>query len=375
MKRALLISCFEEWYKNRLEPISEILSYQGYSVKCVLSDYNHIGKRYSAKKEDACDYIHVPSYKSNISIWRIRSHLAFGKKVGVVIEEYKPVFIYILLPPNITARYCIKYKKRNPNIKLVVDIIDLWPESMPLGELKNTLPARIWKKWRDNAIVKADYVFTECKLYQQSLSYVLDVTKTSTLYLFKNQTEEEKICVTSIINQKKTDDVIKFAYLGSMNNIIDIKGICGVIQNFINVGKTCELYAIGDGESREEFEEAVKKTGCKAFFYGRIFDEEEKIRILAPCDFAFNMMKEEIVVGLTIKSIDYLSYGLPLINNVKGDTWDYVSKNKLGINISKELCIADIDIPLHSNVLAFFESNFTVRAFVNSINRAIRKLF
>ena len=190
MKKALLISCFEEWYRDRLEPICGILKEHGYEIRCVHADYNHIGKKYSKRNEDICDYIHVPAYRSNISLQRIRSHLVFGKKVNELINGYKPDLIYLILPPNNTARYCVKYKSSNPNTKLIIDIIDLWPESMPLGIIKKTLPSIIWRKWRNDAIKVADHVFTECNLYQEKLNYVIDGAKASTLYLFKEQTEE-----------------------------------------------------------------------------------------------------------------------------------------------------------------------------------------
>ena len=80
-------------------------------------------------------------------------------------------------------------------------------------------------------------------------------------------------------------------------------GICGVIQAFISSDKVYEFHAIGYVESSG----AVKSTGCQTHFYDSVFDEKEKIRILAPCDYAFNMMKGDISVGLTMKSIDYLS--------------------------------------------------------------------
>lgn len=363
MKKALLISCFEEWYKDRLKPIWGILDSRGYSVKCLLSDYNHIGKRYSEKKEEACNYIHVPSYKSNISIQRIISHLVFGKKVAELINEYNPDLLYLILPPNNTARYCLKYKKKNPDVRLIIDIIDLWPESMPLGKLKNTPPAKMWRRWRDEAISVADHVFTECDLYQEKLNGVLIPSKTTTLHLYKEQKDEERQLVSDMISREKTDEVIRFAYLGSMNNIIDIDGICGVIKSFISSGKTCELHAIGDGESRERFEEAVKVTGCTTNFYGPVFDELEKIRILAPCDYAFNMMKGEIAVGLTIKSIDYLSYGLPLINNIKGDTWKLVEDEGIGINILDTDCI-DLILPKRNyKVFITYKKMFTLEAY------------
>ena len=69
------------------------------------------------------------------------------------------------------------------------------------------------------------------------------------------------------------------------------------------------------------------------YFYGAVFDQMRKIKILGNCDFAFNMMKESVLVGLTIKSIDYFSMGLPIINNIKGDTWEIVRRYGAGVNV------------------------------------------
>ena len=63
MKTALLISCFEEWYRDRLEPICEILKDKGVKTIYAVSDYNRIKKKYSERNNKKCEYIHVPSYK------------------------------------------------------------------------------------------------------------------------------------------------------------------------------------------------------------------------------------------------------------------------------------------------------------------------
>lgn len=372
MKKAILISCFEEWYRDRLKPIEDYLINSGYEVKCILSDFNHIGKKYS-RKENSCDYIHVPKYESNISIQRIRSHLFFGRSISQVLKDNHPDLIYLIVPPNNSAIRCSKYKKAYPKTTFILDIIDLWPESIPLGRLKHTLPANIWRNWRNDAIRVADHVFTECDLYKEMLKGVLIPEKTSTLYLFKEQTEEEQVLVQGILSRGKTDNVIRFAYLGSMNNIIDIEGICEVITQFIEVGKSCELRAIGDGESREDFEGAVRRTGCQAHFYGLVFDELEKIKILAPCDYAFNMMKDTSAVGLTIKSIDYLSYGLPLINNIKGDTWILINKKKIGNNIVKHnrINVDEFSLLNHRRVRDIYIECFSKNSFLNTFLQAV----
>jgi len=368
MKKALFISCFD-WYKTRIEPMYQLLIKENYQIKVLIADFDHIKKERIVEKYKECTYINVPKYKKNISVQRIKSHLVFGRKVKEELLSFNPNLIYCQIPPNNVGNICYKYKKANPDIKLILDIIDLWPESMPIGGIKKTLPANIWKSWRDKAISVADHVFTECSFYQNELENVINKSKTSTLYLYKEQNKKEKELIRLLIENSKKDDIIRFAYLGSMNNIIDIDGICKVLQHFIDGGMKCQLHAIGDGESRNKFEEAVSELECDSFFYGCVFDEIEKIRILVPCDYALNMMKDSVSVGLTIKSIDYLSYGLPIINNIKGDTWEIVEKERIGWNTgTKETEVNRKD------VISYFSENFEKRAFVREVKNVLVSL-
>ncbi len=370
MKKTLMISCFD-WYKVRLEPIREMLIECGYDVTVLIADFDHIKKMQIAGKYDECTYIYVPPYKNNLSIQRIHSHFFFGKSVNEWLNDVKPELIYCQVPPNNVAKYCTRYRRENPHTKLILDIIDLWPESIPLGKIKKTLPVKIWKGWRDDAVDIADHIFLECELYQKKLGLGLD--KSSILYIFKEQTEEEQILIKKIIREKRDEEKIRFAYLGSMNHIIDIDGIISVVKKIKNHGYECEFHAVGDGESRERFKAAVESTGCKAYFYGSIFDELEKIKILAPCNYAFNMMKGDISVGLTIKSIDYLSYGLPLINNIKGDTWKLVEDEGIGVNVEAKN-IPNIVRIESKGVIDIYQKKFTRRTVTQSVEKIIRGL-
>ena len=61
-----------------------------------------------------------------------------------------------------------------------------------------------------------------------------------------------------------------------------------------------------------------------------------------------------------MKSIDYFSYGLPLINNIKGDTWEIVNDKGYGINIHKDNIdcydfFSDID---HKEIIAYYKKTY-----------------
>jgi hypothetical protein len=60
-------------------------------------------------------------------------------------------------------------------------------------------------------------------------------------------------------------------------------------------------------------------------------------------------MKELVQVNLTLKSVKYFSNGVPIINDIKFDTWDVVEKYEIGINISKNQDVAVDQVSLYNN--------------------------
>lgn len=371
MKKAIIISCFN-WYESRLKYIREYLISRDYNVVILTSDYVHTKKIEVEKRYKECTYIKVPKYKRNISLKRVFSHFYFGKKVKKFINHEKPDVIYTLLPPNNIGKVVSDYKKKNRDVKLIVDIIDLWPESMPVDKFRKLPIIKIWKSWRNEAILAAEHVFTECGLYSKKLSGIINGKKTSILYLCKDQDEKVKQYVYNSLVEKNKDNIVRYAYVGSMNNILDIDGICDVLYKTVKAGYNVELHAIGIGESKELFVQKVKATGCKCVFYGAVFDAMKKAEILCKCDCAFNMMKDTSAVGLTIKSVDYFSMGLPIINNIKGDTWAMVENNHIGLNIADN--VFDMEkleelrsFIVHQKVFDYFNNTFTVEAFKSQV--------
>lgn len=337
---ALIVSCFD-WYEGRIDVVREAFLERAYCVKVLTSDFSHIKKERSTAEHPNCEYIHVPAYSKNVSLARVRSHLAFASQVNQVLIKEKPKVVYLLIPPNKTADYCRRYRNNHPDTKLIIDVIDLWPESL-LGGRGNRIIASRWKGYRDRALECADYVFTECDLYQEKLDYVLNPERSSILYLYgkANQANgagakapsEELIAPTA-------PQCITFGYLGSINNIIDIDGICELIKTFVVSGVDTCVKVIGDGESRDCFLDALTEAGCSVSYYGPIYDGQRKAEILGNCGYGLNMMKDTVSVGLSIKSIDYLSMGVPLANNIKGDTWRLVEERGIGFNIKRNFGI------------------------------------
>lgn len=336
MKKALLISLGS---LDRLKLVKEVIQ-DKYDVTMLLSDFSHTNKKKRVCLDRECTYIHVPAYRKNLSLKRCFSLIYYGYKVSKYIKKLQPELIYAILPPNNMAYRCMKYKKAHKNMYYVVDIYDLWPESMPLNKFKNNIIFKLWAVLRDSSLKIADLVFTECGLYCSELrkNCKLKEFSATTLYLVKPQNKEERHLVEmSDRNIKKDKKEIVLGYLGSINYIIDMENICKLICCMKAMDYSVRVKVIGDGEKREQFINGIEQAGAEVEYYGKIFEEKEKIRIFSTCNLGLNMMRNTVKVGLTTKSIDYFSMGLPIINSIKGDTWEIVEMHNAGFNYDDNL--------------------------------------
>ena len=71
--------------------------------------------------------------------------------------------------------------------RIVLDIVDLWPESLPIGKIKERFPFTLWRDRRDRSLPLADAIVTECDLYQQVLAGALKGLHPTTLYLAREE--------------------------------------------------------------------------------------------------------------------------------------------------------------------------------------------
>lgn len=293
-------------------------------VIVITSDFSHRNKKKYVNK-NAEILINVKPYQKNLSFDRLQSHYGFAKKVENELMRLNPDLIHAFIPANSLAKFLTLYKRSNPSVRLIYDIIDLWPETLPINRFKHLFPFTIWKNLRDKYIEDADIIFTECEYYQNILNKETNF-KYHTLYWSK----QDDILDSKFVYD---DSEIVFCYLGSINNIIDIDLIVRFLHECKKY-KPVSLHIIGKGESKESFINKAILNGIKIFDHKEIYVQEEKQAVFDLCDYGLNIMKQSVIVGLTMKSLDYMCGGLPLINTIKGDTKFLCEKNNIGVNLS-----------------------------------------
>lgn len=363
----VIVNCFDT-YEHRVDLLYEVLTQEGYTVEVLTSDFRHFEKVIRSDNKNNYKFFHAKQYKKNLSYSRLSSHVKLSKDIFNYLEKRTtPDLLWVLLPPNSFAKEAAKYKKNHKEIKLVFDLIDLWPETMPVGSIKNFFPFSIWKNLRDNNLQYANFVVTECNLFQDKLNEVLKGINTKTLYLARPLEQ-----YTPRLNLP--NDRFCLCYLGSINNIIDIDEIVTIIKELKKQRKV-ELHIVGDGERKDELISSVEKVGSTVIFHGRVYDTENKQKIFDSCHFGLNIMKKTVCVGLTMKSMDYFEYGLPPINNIKGDTWENIERFNMGINFDGNISnLSEYDYQLRLNARRFFEDYLTINVFKKNVFEIINNL-
>jgi len=369
--KVVVINCFDI-FEQRAAVVAENFVRLGHEVTVIESDFSHTYKKTAEIKNDHI-LIKTRPYHRNLSVARLLSHHFFARDTFKQVELMQPEMVYVLIPPNSLAKAAHAYKKKHSEVKLILDILDLWPETLPVGSIKQVFPFTLWRNIRDLHVENADMVITECNLYQEILADVLRDRTTKTLYLAKSA---EPIFSTPTLDNTS----IHLAYLGSINNIIDIPMIVKLTKAIDSL-KPVTIHIIGSGENKDTLLSELKKNSIQTEYVGIEYDETKKQAIFDRCHFGLNIMKESVVVGLTIKSIDYFYAGLPILNTIKSDTKLLVSENQIGFNVTEDslatiataiAMMSDEEMSaMRKRTQTVFETHFSARAFAAEFDEII----
>ena len=325
--RCICISCFD-FYETRMEDVISFFQNKGYEVRYVISDYQHYKKAYFKAEYKNCIQVHVPSYKNNLSLSRLTSHFIFSKKVYNILCKEKPDLVYSQFPPNYLTKVLYKYKSKY-DAKIVLDCYDMWPESFPKKKLVFGLNLffKYWASIRDKHIGCADMVLV---VSQAHLDVVKNKWKNQIIKILKPSVKAHPLTIND-----KTESCLSFCYLGNVNYITDVDLIIKTLSAIRRERKVI-LHIIGKGDNLPILINGLKEAGVETICHGVVFDTEEKYSIYSSCSYGINMPKKEINSTMSLKSVEYLSVGLPFINSAGGDTASLVNEFNVGVNFDPQ---------------------------------------
>lgn len=336
----------EGWRHGRYYLIAKALSDNGYDVQLFISNFSHKDKKTIDNLEvirinSNFNIVIVPSvrYKNHISFDRIRYEKTFASNITANKHNLPLPNVVILKEPAIFMFDNLKPLLKISSAKIIIDIMDLWPE---LFELK--LPKKM--RWLGKLIFYPFYLKRKNIINTASV-----LTAVAPDYLEIGLKINDKIpseviywgCDTASINSlvnSNNDYLLPALKLPSKNkNIWGIyAGTLGESYDVITLIKAAKImenefpelkFLIAGAGPLEEMVKDCAAVNKNIFFLGSL-PTNQLYQLFKFCDFGFSTYTDASPVSMPIKCYDYLAAGLPLVNSLKRNLGTLIQEHQIG---------------------------------------------
>lgn len=331
MRRVLFVNGFiylpgEGGYKRSLY-LFDMMKKMGYDVTLLTSDFNHYSKEVRDVKKfrenfpeySDIKFVHIPSYKKNISIKRWYCMKVYCNNainwIKKNIDEFDVIYMNMPDAKTILGVNDFLQKKRIP---LIIDIRDLFPEALRV-KIKNNLIYKlltyVMKKNADKAYSCADELIA---VSQEYLDRGLKVNK-------KSQ-HPEVVYIGSVI--ELFDDGVKtiapaiekpkgefwLTYAGTIGSSYDLKTAIMAMEILKFRAPNVRFKILGQGPDRASLEVYVKEKNLPVDFIGFV-NYAKMAAYLSKSDVALNSIKYGASQSIINKVADYYAAGIPILNS------------------------------------------------------------
>ena len=299
---------------NRFIAIARILS-KKYDVTLVTSRFCHILKSHRGERKNL-DRISVvlldePGYKVNVGFGRLKSHHEFCKNFQrfMLKNPCKYDLVYSAYP-LIKTNYILGKLKEKLGFKLIMDIQDIWPESIfgPIPLLSNYFGKLILSpiiKYANHTYAHADALVAVSETYMNRA----DVNHLDNQYKEVVYIGADNLHFNSEINKLSQKKIIA-TYIGTMAGSYDLETI-------VRASTLChdqvEIQFIGTGPHEERLKKLNSELGGYVKFNG-IMPYDHAMEKLKYSDIAINPIHLTAQQSITNKLSDYFCSGLPILS-------------------------------------------------------------
>ena len=352
MKKAWIVNPYgalptEGWLEYRSFKLARELISRGFEVTIWISKFEHRKKQFrenSIFEENSKIYNSLKiigldghGYKKNISLSRIFHENQFGKNFYKEAINYDEPDVIIIGDPSLFfSKYVTRYLK-NRSSKLIVDIIDLWPELF-----KVALPKFISKyhyfifyflyQRRKKLIELSNGVVGCTNDYLHRASVPKD--KPQTVSYFGIDTDifllPKKGSQSSNVREFTKDADLSVIFAGTYGSAYDIDTIFKSIDLSAKRNENIKYVFIGDGiylneinRYEELYPDIVLKLESSSL--------DELVDIYSNFDIGLCTYSKNSTVSMPTKFYDNLGAGLVTITSLDGEISSLINKHKLGL--------------------------------------------
>lgn len=366
-----------EGVNNRFCYLAELLGHDN-NVELVTSDFRHSTKsrRSMPKKEEKkLNYkvatLHEPEYKKNISLKRILCAKVLAKNTKKYLNSLGklPDVLYCAVPSLDIAKVATKFAKKN-NIRLIIDIQDLWPEAFRMAInipiVSDILFFPMMQK--ANYIYKnADEIIAVSQTYVDRGKRVNKKARGLSVFL-GTSSSEFKVNANNPRNKKYKKFTL--AYVGTLGHSYDLETAIKAVSLAKKNGVEVKFLIMGDGPLRTKYEKLAKNEEIDFEFTGKIPYQEVCYR-LSRCHAAINPIVGNSSASIINKVGDYSMAGLPVINTQNCQEYrNLINQYRMGYNCKNK----DVD-DISSKIQLLYKNKNIAKQMGEGANKCAKECF
>lgn len=316
-----------EKQSSRYRTMADVLVEDGgFDVEVISSTFRHQTKKQRNLAQTAqckapykVTLLPEPSYYRNISVKRLWAHHCLAKQIEQYLKKRKRPDVIICSVPSLSVGSAVtKYAVRN-NIRVIVDIQDLWPEAYKMALNLPILSDILFFPMMVQAnriYQRADRISAVSETYvQRGLRNNQKVSNGLSLYIGT----DSKLVEHSIqgCHIEKAPDEFWIGYVGALGHSYDICSVIDAIAVLMQKGiKNIVFKIMGEGTLMEDFQQYAAEQRVTCDFTG-FLSYGKMMATLMSCDVAVNPIVGSSVASIINKVSDYAMAGVPVINTQK----------------------------------------------------------
>jgi glycosyltransferase involved in cell wall biosynthesis len=323
----------------RYSYLVRLLAEAGHTVTWWTSQFTHTEKRYLTQAQIESENSRIlpngkivatwtTSYNKHVSLRRLLNHVIWALTFFQAARRTSdtPDVIWVS-SPTLTGAYFARKLAKERNARLVLDVVDLWPEAFALA-----IPARLKKiggllfnplmRLESANFCGADALTAVSKTY---LANALTRSGTKPSFVLPYGIDLDLFPAIP----EKSPSEIKICYAGTLGPHHDI-------ETFIKSAKMLEsqsklrFFIAGDGPQRAQLETFAHSLGLSNLVFLGWLDQVALKEFLVECHIGVLAVSLGSVISTPLKTFDYLAAGLALVSSVPGELQQFIQANDLG---------------------------------------------
>jgi glycosyltransferase involved in cell wall biosynthesis len=263
---------------------------------------------------------------SNSILNRLFYYLEVALKFVLLIikDKQKYDYIFVTSPPIFTGFVGLIAKYRYKS-KFILDIRDLWPESLKgVGVFNSPLILKFFGALEILLYKKSDKIIINSLGFQEYIQHKANIPKSKIIFIPNGAVKEELASI-----DKKESGTKKIIYAGNL----------GLAQNTDLINKLVplldeegiKLTIIGYGVNKNQLFNSIKEY--KSVTIIKPLTRKACFKIISEHDLGLVTLKDEEVFKTVLpgKIIDYMTCGVPIVGVIDGYAKEIVEKEQVGI--------------------------------------------